>query len=181
MSFRMFRALVVCSAFSLAPVAMAQGKVAVISLQKSLFDTAEIKKADADLQSKLKPRQDQLDKLNQEMQQIAQKLQTDTNLTQQQQIDLNAEGNRRKTEATRLQEDLQSDFNDQKQQILTKAGERMQAIVKKLAEDKGIDLVVDTQVALFFKPTMDLTGEATAAYDKAYPASAPAAAPPAKK
>jgi Skp family chaperone for outer membrane proteins len=58
----------------------------------------------------------------------------------------------------------------------------MQAVVKKLAEEKGMDLVVDTQVALYFKPTMDLTADATAAYDKAYPVAAGApAAPPAKK
>lgn len=180
MSFRMLRPLLICSALSLGPAAFAQSKVAVISLQKSLFETAEIKKADADLQAKLKPRQDALDKLQQDMQKISQQL-NDANLTPQQQIDLSAEGNRKKTEATRINEDLQAEFNDQRQLILSKASERMQAIVKKLAEEKGIDLVVDTQVALFFKPTMDLTTEATAAYDKAYPAAAAPAAPPTKK
>ena len=36
--------------------------------------------------------------------------------------------------------------------------------------------MIDTQTALYFKPAMDLTAEATAAYDKAYPvAGAPAA------
>jgi outer membrane protein len=40
-------------------------------------------------------------------------------------------------------------------------------------------LAVDTQMAVFFKPAMDITGEATAAYDKAYPVLP--AAPPAKK
>ena len=39
--------------------------------------------------------------------------------------------------------------------------------------------MVDTQVALYFKPAMDITGEATAAYDKTYPVAP--AAPPAKK
>jgi Skp family chaperone for outer membrane proteins len=62
-------------------------------------------------------------------------------------------------------------------EVLSKSTDRMQAVVKKLAEEKGLDLVMDTQATLFVKPTMDLTGEATAAYDKAYPV--PAAAPPA--
>jgi Skp family chaperone for outer membrane proteins len=52
--------------------------------------------------------------------------------------------------------------------------------VKKLAEEKGLDLVVDTQVALYFKPVMDLTADATVAYDKAYPVPAAPAAPPKK-
>jgi outer membrane protein len=57
----------------------------------------------------------------------------------------------------------------------------MQAIVKKLADEKGLDLVVDTQVALYIKPALDLTGEATAAYDKAYPVAPAAPAAPPKK
>ena len=185
MSFRMFRPLLVCSAVCLAGhVAMAQTKVAVISLQKALFETAEIKKADAQMQATLKPRQDQADKLQQELTVISQKLQNDATLTPQAQFDLNAEGKLKQTQLTRINEDLQADAQEMRNSVLTKSTDRMQAVVKKLAEEKGLDLVVDTQVALYFKPVMDLTGEATAAYDKAYPVAAtPAApaAPPAKK
>ena len=45
----------------------------------------------------------------------------------------------------------------------------MTEVVKKLAEEKGYDLVVDTSTALYFKPALDITAEAIAAYDKAYP------------
>jgi outer membrane protein len=74
---------------------------------------------------------------------------------------------------------LQADAEKMRTEVLSKSADKMQAIVKKLAEDKGYDLIVDTQMALFFKPVMDITGEATAAYDKAYPVAAPPAAPPA--
>jgi len=188
MSFRMLRPLLVCSALCVAShVAMAQAKVAVISLQKALFDTAEIKKADAEMQATLKPRQAELEKLNQEMAAISQKLQTDAGkLTPQAEFDLQAEGKQKQVQAQRIQEDLEADAQTMRNNVLTKSSDRMAAVVKKLAEEKGLDLVVDTQVALYFKPTMDLTGEATAAYDKAYPvAAAPApaapAAPPTKK
>ena len=185
MSLRMFTPLVACSALFLAGhIAHAQSKVAVISLQKALFDTAEIKKADAEMQATLLPRQQQAERLNQELTQISQKLQNEASLTQQAQFDLQNEGKRKQTELTRIQEDLQNDAQNMRQAVLAKSTERMQAVVKKLAEEKGLDLVVDTQVALYFKPVMDLTGEATAAYDKAYPvkAAAPAAAPaPPKK
>ena len=46
----------------------------------------------------------------------------------------------------------------------------MTDVVKKLAEEKGLDLVVDTSSALYFKPALDITNDAIAAYDKAYPA-----------
>jgi outer membrane protein len=45
----------------------------------------------------------------------------------------------------------------------------MQEVVKKLAEEKGLDLVVDTSNTIYFKPAMDITNEAIAAYDKQYP------------
>jgi len=184
MSFRMLRQLVACSALCLAShVAMAQTKVAVISLQKALFDTAEIKKADVQMRESLKTRQAQADRLQQEMAAIAQKLQTDSGkLTQEAEFDLNAEYKRKQVELTRTNEDLQADSERMRNEILSKSTDRMQAVVKKLAEDKGLDIVVDSQVVLFVKPVMDLTGEATAAYDKAYPvAAAPAPAPPPAK
>jgi len=46
----------------------------------------------------------------------------------------------------------------------------MTDVVKKLAEAKGLDLVVDSTSALYFKDALDLTNDAIAAYDKAYPA-----------
>ena len=180
MSFRMLRPLMVCSALCLAShVAMAQAKVAVISLQKALFETAEIKKADAEMQATLKPRQQQAEKLNQDIAAISQKLQTDAGkLTQQAEFDLTVEGKRKQVELTRLNEDLEADATSMRNNILSKSTEKMQEIVKKLAEEKGLDMVVDTQVTLYFKPAMDITPEATAAYDKAYPVAA--AAPPKK-
>lgn len=182
MSFRMFTPLVACSALLIAgQVAQAQSKVAVISLQKALFDTAEIKKAQDDMNATLLPRQQQAEKLNQELVQINQKLQTDSSLTQAAAFDLQTQGKQKQTELTRINEDLQADAQSMRQNILSKASDRMAAVVKKLSEEKGLDLVVDTQIALYFKPVMDLTAEATAAYDKAYPVAAAAPAAPPKK
>ena len=75
----------------------------------------------------------------------------------------------------------------ERNEILGKSSQKMTDVVKKLAESKGLDLVVDSGQALYFKPSMDITDDAIAAYDKAYPvtaaapASAAAPAPAAKK
>ena len=183
MSFRMvLRPVVACSAlFLFSQLATAQSKVAVISLQKALFDTAEIKKADADMQATLEPRKKDAEKLTGEIQAIAAKLQSDAGkLTAQAEFDLNNDGKRKQVQLTRINEDLEADATRIRNEILGKSTEKMQAVVKKLAEEKGIDLVVDTQVTLFFKPAMDVTADATAAYDKAYPVAAAPAAPPKK-
>jgi len=45
----------------------------------------------------------------------------------------------------------------------------MTVIIKQLAEQRGLDMIVDVTNTLYFKPSLDLTVDATAAYDKAYP------------
>jgi outer membrane protein len=184
----MYSPLVACSALLLAgQVAQAQVKVGIISAQKALYDTAEIKKAREEMNASLAPRQAAAEKLNADIAQISQKLQTDSSLSQQAQFDLQSEGKRKQTDLTRLQEDLQADAQSMQNAVLAKSSDHMQAVIKKLAEEKGLDLVVDVTTALYFKPTMDITAEATAAYDKAYPvvakpagSPAPPAAPPKK-
>jgi outer membrane protein len=58
--------------------------------------------------------------------------------------------------------------------VLQKAAVKMSDIVKKISEEKGYDMVVDvsTGTAIYFKPAMEITNDAIAAYDKAYPAAA---------
>jgi outer membrane protein len=173
-----FRPWLVCPALlALSQISHAQVKVAVIDTQKAVFETAEIKKADADLQASLKPRNDRLLQLSNDLQSIQQQLQTNASkLTQQQADDLQTDGQRKKRELDRLQTELQEAADSARQEVIPKCTLRMKEIVKKLAEEKGFDLVVDTQVALYFKPAMDITTDATAAYNKAYPAVVPAAA-----
>jgi outer membrane protein len=170
----------VCSAlFACAGLAPAQSKVAVINLQRAVFETAEIKKADQEMQARFKPRQEEIDKLSKEIAAIAQKLQAEgSKLSPQQEADLTAQGQKKQRDLQRKQDDLQADATAHRNDILAKSSQRMTDIVKKLAEEKGFDLVVDTSTAIYFKPAMEITSDAIAAYDKANPV---AAAPPPSK
>jgi outer membrane protein len=49
--------------------------------------------------------------------------------------------------------------------------QKMQDVINKLAADKGVDMIVEASQTLFFKPALDLTADATAAYNKANPAA----------
>jgi outer membrane protein len=84
--------------------------------------------------------------------------------------ELNTEGQRKQRELQRLQQDLQEDVERERTEIIQRAGTRMQEVVKKLADEKGLDIVVDSANTVFFKATFEITAEATAAYNKAYPA-----------
>lgn len=173
MSLRMgLRPLMVCSTLLvLGQVAPAQTKVAVVNLQRAVFDSAEIKKADAQMQATFKPRQEEIDKLEKEIAAIAQQLQTSNGkLTAQQEADLNAQGQNKQRSLKYKTDDLNADSTAYRNDVLSKSSQKMNDIVKKLAEEKGFDLIIDTSTTLYFKTALDLTNDAIAAYDKAYPA-----------
>ena len=149
-------------------IANAQLKVAVINSQKAILDSEDIKKAQVELTAKYKPRQDQLEKLQKELQDIQNQLQGGK-LNQLGEQELTAQGQRKQRELQRLQQDLQEDADRDRNDILQRAGTRMQEVVKKLADEKGLDLVVDSANTLFYKTNLDLTADAVTAYNKAYP------------
>jgi len=91
------------------------------------------------------------------------------NLPPDREAQLRADGTRKQKELQRLNEDMQSDVNNEQQDMLTRAGAQMNEVVKKIAQDRGLDVIIDISNTLFVKPALDLTAEATAAYDKAYP------------
>jgi len=156
--------------FSLAQALPAQSKVAIVNLQRAVLESAEIKKASAELELKYKPRQQAAQKIEQELQTIQQQLQQGQGkLSPQAEGDLQAQGTRRQRELQRLSEDLQAEVDRDRNEILSKAAQKMQGVVKTLAEGKGYDVVVDTQTAIYYKPNAEITTEAIAAYDKAYP------------
>ena len=169
-----FRPVVVCSALALCSfLASAQTKIGVVNMQKAVFDTAEIKKADGEMQAKYKPKQDEINKLNAQIEDIAKQLQSGGGkLTPQAQSDLQALGTRLQRDLQYKQQDLQEQVNEDRQNILSASSQKMTDVIKQIAEAKGLDMVVDTQTAYYFKPAMDITAEATAAYDKAHPVTA---------
>ena len=151
-----------------AALGSAQPKIGVVNSQKALVETEEIKKAQKDLETKYKPRQDQMAKLEKDLQDIQTQLQSGR-LNQVGEQELQAQGQRKQRELQRLQQDLQQDVDGERNDILQRAGNRMQDIIRKVAEEKGLDVVLDTASTHFFKATLDLTADTVAAYNKAYP------------
>jgi outer membrane protein len=166
------RVLLVCSAlYFLAASAAAQTKLAVISLQRAVLESDEIQKASAGMEAKYKPRQQEIEKIQRDMQGIQQQLQAGAGkLTPQAEADLTAQGQRKQRDIQRMNEDLQSDVTAERNDVLGKSSQKMAEVVKKLAEEKGYDVVVDVTNTVYFKPALDITAEALAAYNKAYPA-----------
>ena len=176
MSFRMaLRPLMVSTAlFVFVHAAGAQAKVAVINLQRAVLESAEIKAASAAMEARYKPRVTQIETLDKEIAAISQNLQANAGkLTPQAETDLNAQGSRKQRDMQRLKDDLQADVDRDRNEILQKSAMKMTDVLKKLAEEKGYDIVVDAPYAPYFKAALDVTNDLIAAFDKAYPAPAP--------
>jgi outer membrane protein len=177
MSFRMaLRPLMVSTAlFVFCHIAAAQSKVAVINLQRAVLESAEIKAASAAMEARYKPRVTQIEQLDKEIAAIGQNLQSNAGkLTAQAETELNAQGTRKQRDLQRLKDDLQADVERDRNEILQKSAMKMSDVLKKLAEEKGYDIVVDAPYAPYFKAALDITGDLIAAFDKVYPAVAPA-------
>lgn len=146
-------------------------KVGVVNSQKAMLDTAEIKKAQAELEARYKPRQDQMGQLQKQLADLQAQIQSGK-LTPAAQQDVTLQGQRKERELQRLQDDLQSDVDRDRNDILARVSQRMRDIVTKIANEKGLDIVVDAANTIFYKAALDLTAETTAAYDKSYPPAA---------
>jgi outer membrane protein len=157
-------------AFAVAISAQAQTKVGVVDMRRAILETAELKKASVDLEAKYKPRQEEGARLQKQLTDIQQQLQTGQGkLSTQQEEELRSQGTRRQRELQRLSDDLQADIDRDRNEVLGKAQANMVAVVKKLAEDKGLDVVVDTQTTIYYKTAMDITNDAITAYNAAHP------------
>ncbi len=159
--------LVLASAVS----AQAQLKVGVVDMRRAILESAEIKKISAEMEAKYKPRQDEGQRMAKQLQDIQTQIQNGQGkLSQSALTELQTQGQRRQRDLQRLSDDLQADIERDRQDILTKAQANMQAVVKKLAEDKGLDLVVDVTSTLYYKTALDLTNDAITGYNAAHPA-----------
>ena len=147
-------------------IVTAQTKVAVVDFQTALLDTADMMKQSQELEAKYESRRSEIEKLAIELQEIQAKLQGASGTTA---ADLQAEGTRKQRTAQRLTEDLQSDVEFDRQNILVAGSARMREIVQDLRIEKQLDLIIDGGSVLAHNALIDLTSDATTAYDAKHP------------
>ena len=156
-------------------------KIGAIDFQRALGETAEMRKHIKEIEAKYRPRQEQVAKLSQEIQELEQKLQqaevSDMGALQDQLV-------RKRRDAQRKQEDTETDARFEMADVFQAGTSRMRFVVAKLAGEKGLDLVIDVQLLtdpysrqlnpeqakpLYLKPALDMTAEATRRYDQEFP------------
>jgi outer membrane protein len=151
--------------------AMAQTKIGVVDFQRAVTETAEFKKAYADLEAKYKPQQEKLAKGQQELADIETQLRNSQGqLSAAGGAELEARGKRKQTALERMSQDLEEDFNADRDAAVRLVSTRMADVLKKVATDKGLEMIVDVAAVRYSANTMDVTDLAIKGYDAAHPA-----------
>jgi outer membrane protein len=154
--------------------ARAQGKIGIININQAIASTGEGKKAITDLQKKYQPRQQELERLQKEMQGIQDQLSKQTPaLSDEDQRRLTRDLEDKQKLFKRSTDDAQSDFNADRDEAVRRIGQKMVRIINDYAQQNGFTLVMDgAQVPIYYaaKDTV-ITDEIIKRYDAANPVS----------
>ncbi len=126
------------------------GKVGVINIQGAIGATAEGKKAFADLQKKFQPRQADLQRQQQEIQNLQDQLQRQqATLSDAERIRLTREMSDKQKLFERAREDAQADFQDDRQDVIARIGQKMVQIIEDYGNQNGFSLIIDLQIPIY--------------------------------
>jgi outer membrane protein len=153
------------------------GKVGVISIQEAILNTAEGKRAMAELQKKYAPRQQDIQRLQQEIQSTSDQLQKQgATLSDDEQRRLSRSLETKQTLLKRSTEDAQADFSSDRDEAMRRIGQKMVRLIQEYAQQNGYTLIVDgAQIPVYYaSKDIDLTEEIVKRYDASNPVEAEA-------
>jgi outer membrane protein len=164
------------------PGSAASGKVGVIAIRQAIGGTAEGKLAQAELQSQLAPRQNEIEALNKQINDLQQRLQAGANkLSQEEDARLRQQGQRLAQRLERMNTEYQEDANAALGDITERIGRKMVDVLDRYARENGFVVVLDSSAQntpiLFASTQIDVTQDIIRLYDQAYPVKAGAATP----
>jgi outer membrane protein len=160
----------------------AGGKLGVLNLQEAIQNTGEGKKVFAEIQKKYTPRQQDLQRQQQEINALQDQLQRQAaTLSDEERVRLTRELEDKQTIFKRATEDANADYNADTQDAFRRIGQKMVRIVNEYAQQNGFALIIDdAQLPVYYvAQEIDLTEEMVRRYDAAHPVEAASApAPP---
>jgi outer membrane protein len=155
----------------------ATGKIGVINVRQAIVATSEGKQASAELQSQFSARQNELEGLNKQINDLRQRLSAgQTTLSDDEKVRLTAQGQRLTQQLDRKNNELQEDVNAAQGEVVDRIGRKMMDVLDRYARENGIVAVFDSSAQnspiLFASTNIDITQDIIKLYDQAYPLKA---------
>jgi outer membrane protein len=171
-----------------APGSASAGKIGVINVRQAIASTSEGKQAGAELQSQFAPRQNELEALNKQINDLRSRLEASQGkLNPEEAARLQREGEAKARQATRKQDEYQEDVNAAQADVFDRIGRKMIDVLDRYARENGFVVVLDSSAQntpiLFASTGIDVTQDIVRLYDQAYPVKggAPASTTPTPK
>lgn len=167
--------------------AKAQGqKIATINMQQALAETADGKKAVADLRAKFGPKDQDFQRRSQELQATQEKLRkTQNTISEEAKAKLESDIASMTRNLQRDSDDTKADMEAEEQKMVQELGGKIMQVINKYAADNQYAMVFDVSGQpnniMFASAAVDITRDIIAMYDKAAPGTPPAAPPTASK
>ena len=175
-------------ALGLAVLAHAQAastptKIGIIHIQNAILATKDGQKAANDLQAKFGPTKSQIDKMQNDVAQVEDKLKKGSQtLSDDARTQLMRERDQKATALKRATEDAQAEVEQEEGKIMQELGQRLMQVLSKYATDNGFAIIIDVSSqqtpVLWAANGIDITKEIVDLYDKNGPAAAAPAAKP---
>ncbi len=169
-------------------VAQTPTKVGVIQIQSALTGTKDGQKAVAELESRMAPKQKEMERKRSEIQELQDKLNKGGNAMAQTAKDDLARNIDAKTKTyNRDMEDARAELDQEQRKLLEELSGKMQVVIDKFALANGYAVILDVSNqntnVLYVASGVDITKDVIDMYDKMNPSgpSTKPAAPPAPK
>jgi len=160
-----------------APAAGPGIKIGVINVQLAMVRTQEGRKASEELQARFSPRQAELQKLQEEIRGLEDQIRAqERTLSDEARVQIVRDIEVKRKQGTRLQQDLQEDYEDAQTNVINQLGEKMQRVIDRYVRENNLNLLLNhtpgSSPILFASPTMDITEDIVKLYDQTYPVQA---------
>lgn len=160
--------------------AQGAGKIGVINIQESIGKSAEGKKAFGELQKKYQPREQDLQRQQQDIGALQDQLQKQaTTLSDEERARLSRELEDKQKILKRASEDANADFQNDSQEVIRRIGQKMLRVISEYAQQNSFALIMDNaQIPVYYAAKeIDITDEIVKRYDTANPVEAGTTAP----
>jgi outer membrane protein len=170
----------------------ASGKIGVINVRQAIVTTSEGKQASNDLQAQFTPRQNELENMNKQINDLRNRLSAGANtLSDEEKARLTQQGQRLTQQLDRKNNELNEDVQAAQADVVDRIGRKMMDVLDRYARENGLVAVFDSSAQnspiLFASTSIDITQDIIKLYDQSYPvkaggaAAAPATPKPAAK
>jgi outer membrane protein len=156
------------------PGAVANGKIGMIDARQAIVSTAEGKQASSELQSQFAPRQNELESLGKQVNDLKQRLAAgQTTLSDEEKNRLGQQGQRLTVQFDRKSNELNEDVQSAQAEVVERIGRKMVDVLDRYSRENGFIAVFDSSAQnspiLYRSNSIDLTQEIIRRYDQAYP------------